>query len=142
VARAERRAVAVEHVGPTAVPGLVAKPILDLAVGLAPTTDPDQVVSAIERLGYQFRGDKGDSGGLLFVLEDRPALQVAHVHVVPYGSEKWRRYLAFRDRLRIDPDARACYAEVKPRRGEQFASDRQACTARKVAFVAGVLSAD
>jgi GrpB-like predicted nucleotidyltransferase (UPF0157 family) len=122
--------------------GLVAKPILDLAVGLASTTDPDHVIPAIERLGCQFRGDKGDTGGLLFVLEDRPAHRIAHVHVVPYGSEKWRQYLAFRDRLRIDPDARACYAEVKRRLGEQFASGRQAYTAGKAAFVAGLLSAD
>jgi GrpB-like predicted nucleotidyltransferase (UPF0157 family) len=135
------RAVAVEHVGSTAVPGLVAKPILDLAVGLAPTSDPDQVIPAMERLGYQFCGDKGDTGGLLFVLEDRPAHRIAHVHVVPHGSEKWRRYLAFRDRLRIDPDARASYAEVKCRLGEQCASDRQAYTAGKAAFVAGLLSA-
>ena len=122
------------------MPGLVAKPILDLAVGLA-STNPDQVIPAIERLGYQFRGDKGDSGGLLFVLEDRPAHRIGHVHVVPYGSEK-RQYLAFRDRLRIDPDARASYAEVKRRLGEQFASDRQVYTAGKAAFVAGLLSAD
>jgi GrpB-like predicted nucleotidyltransferase (UPF0157 family) len=93
-------------------------------------------------LGYQFRGDKGDTGGLLFVLEDRPAHRIAHVHVVPHGSEKWRRYLAFRDRLRIDPDARACYGEVKRRLGEQCASDGQAYTAGKAVFVAGLLSAD
>ena len=83
------RAVAVEHVGSTAVPGLVAKPILDLAVGLAPTTDPDQAVPAIERLGYQFRGDKGDSGGLLFVLEDRPAHRIAL-----FMSSPWQREVA------------------------------------------------
>jgi GrpB-like predicted nucleotidyltransferase (UPF0157 family) len=135
-------AVAVEHVGSTAVPGLVAKPILDLAVGLAPDADPDRVTSAIERLGYEFRGDKGETGGLLFVLEDRPAHRIAHLHVVPHGGEKWRQYLAFRDRLRIDPDARAAYAEVKRRLGEQFAGDRQAYTAGKAAFVAGLLSVE
>jgi GrpB-like predicted nucleotidyltransferase (UPF0157 family) len=70
-------AVAIEHVGSTAVPGLVAKPILDLAVGLAPGADPDHAITAIERLGYVFRGDKGDIGGLLFVLEDRPAHRLA-----------------------------------------------------------------
>jgi GrpB-like predicted nucleotidyltransferase (UPF0157 family) len=123
-------AVAVEHVGSTAVPGLVAKPILDL------------VVLAIERLGYQFRGDKGDTGGLLFVLENRPAHRIAHVHVVPHGGERWRQYLVFRDRLRIDPDARAAYADVKRSLGEQFAGDRQAYTAGKEAFVAGLLSED
>jgi GrpB-like predicted nucleotidyltransferase (UPF0157 family) len=58
-------AVAVAHVGSTAVPGLMAKPILDLAVGLAPATDPGRVIAVLERLGYGFRGDKGDTGGLL-----------------------------------------------------------------------------
>jgi GrpB-like predicted nucleotidyltransferase (UPF0157 family) len=82
-------AVAVEHVGSTAVPGLVAKPIPDLVVGLAPATDSDRVIPAIERLGHQFRGDKGDTGGLLFVLEHRPAHRIAHVHVVPHGGERW-----------------------------------------------------
>jgi GrpB-like predicted nucleotidyltransferase (UPF0157 family) len=135
-------AVAVEHVGSTAVPGLVAKPILDLVVGLAPATDSDRVILAIERLGYQFRGDKGDTGGLLLVLEDGPAHRIAHVHVVPHGGERWRQYLAFRDRLRIDPDARAAYADVKRSLGEQFAGDRQAYTAGKEAFVAGLLSED
>jgi GrpB-like predicted nucleotidyltransferase (UPF0157 family) len=134
--------VAVEHVGSTAVPGLVAKPILDLAVGLAPAADPDRVVRAIERLGYEYRGDKGDTGGLLFVLEDRPAHRIAHLHVVPHGGERWRRYLAFRDRLRTDPDARAAYSEVKRRLGEQFEGDRQAYTAGKAAFVAWLLSVD
>jgi GrpB-like predicted nucleotidyltransferase (UPF0157 family) len=135
-------AVAVEHVGSTAVPGLVAKPILDLAVGLAPATDPDHVIRAIGRLGYAYRGDKGDSGGLLFVLEDRPAHRIAHLHVVPHGGEPWRQYLAFRDRLRSDADARAGYAEVKRRLGERFADDRQAYTAGKAAFVARLLAVD
>jgi GrpB-like predicted nucleotidyltransferase (UPF0157 family) len=135
-------AVAVEHVGSTAVPGLVAKPILDIAVGLPPATDADRIIPAIERLGYEFRGDKGDTGGLLFVLEDRPAHRVAHVHVVPHGGEKWRQYLAFRDRLRIDPGARAACAEVKRTLGERFAGDRQAYTAGKAAFVADLLSVD
>jgi GrpB-like predicted nucleotidyltransferase (UPF0157 family) len=134
--------VAVEHVGSTAVPGLVAKPILDLAIGLAPAADPDSVISALEPLGYEFRGDKGDTGGLLFVLEDRPAHRLAHLHVVPYGGGKWCQYLAFRDRLRIDPDARAAYAEVKRSLGDQFAGDRQAYNAGKAAFVAGLLSED
>jgi GrpB-like predicted nucleotidyltransferase (UPF0157 family) len=135
-------AVAVEHVGSTAVPGLVAKPILDLAVGLAPGADPDRAITAIERLGYAFRGDKGDTGGLLFVLEDRPAHRLAHVHGVPHDGEKWRQYLAFRDRLRTDPHARAAYAELKRSLGEQFADDRQAYTAGKAAFVAALMSAD
>src|SRR5574341_567856 len=72
-------AVAIEHVGSTAVPGLAAKPILDIAVGLAPDADPGQFVARLAPLGWIFRGDNADSG-LLFVLEDRPAHRVAHLH--------------------------------------------------------------
>jgi GrpB-like predicted nucleotidyltransferase (UPF0157 family) len=95
-------AVAVEHVGSTAVPGLPAKPILDVAIGLAPGADPDRVITALRPLGYQFRGDKGDEGGLLLVLKDRPAHRTAHLHLVHHGDVQWRRYLALRDRLRAD----------------------------------------
>ncbi|HEV2929384.1 MAG TPA: GrpB family protein [Propionibacteriaceae bacterium] len=100
------------------------------------------VLSAIERLGFVFRGDKGATGGLLFVLEDRPAHRIAHLHGLPHGGRKWQQYLAFRDRLGADPDARATYAEVKRGLGEQFAADRQGYTAGKAAFVAELLSED
>lgn len=101
-----RLAVAVEHIGSTAVLGLVAKPILDVAVGLDERAELGAVKAVFESLGYRFRGDKGDDGGLLFVLEDRPAHRIAHVHVVGFGDRRWRRYLTFRDRLRADERAR------------------------------------
>jgi GrpB-like predicted nucleotidyltransferase (UPF0157 family) len=62
-ARLGNMAVAIEHVGSTAVPGLVAKPIVDIAIGLASGADPDVAVAALLPLGYQLRGDKGDEGG-------------------------------------------------------------------------------
>jgi GrpB-like predicted nucleotidyltransferase (UPF0157 family) len=134
--------VAVEHVGSTAVPGLVAKPILDLAVGLAPAADPDRVIRAIERLGYEYRGDKGDTRWI--------AVRAGGPAGTPDRASSCRsprrramaRYLAFRDRLRTDPDARAAYTEVKRRLGEQVVGDRQAYTAGKAAFVARLLSVD
>jgi GrpB-like predicted nucleotidyltransferase (UPF0157 family) len=135
-------AVAVEHVGSTAVPGLAAKPILDVAIGLAPGADPDRVITALRPLGYQFRGDKGDEGGLLLVLEDRPAHRIAHLHLVRHGDVQWRRYLALRDRLRADPAARAAYARLKGRLAGQFAGDRRAYTAAKAAFIVELLSED
>jgi GrpB-like predicted nucleotidyltransferase (UPF0157 family) len=135
-------AVAVEHVGSTAVPGLAAKPILDVVIGLAPGTDPDRVIAALGSLGYQFRGDKGGEGGLLLVLEDRPAHRVAHLHLVAHGDAQWRRYLALRDRLRADPAARAAYAQLKGRLAAQFSGDRRAYTAAKAAFIVQLLSQD
>jgi hypothetical protein len=114
----------------------------DLVIGLAPGTDPDWVITALPPLGYQFRGDKGGDGGLLLVVEDRPAHRVAHLHLVGHGDAQWRRYLALRDRLRADPAARAAYAQLKGRLAAQFSGDRGADTAAKAAFIVQLLSED
>jgi GrpB-like predicted nucleotidyltransferase (UPF0157 family) len=132
-------AVALEHVGSTAVPGLVAKPILDLAIGLASDADAGDVTAKLEALGYQFRGDKGELGGLLFVLEDRPAHRIAHVHVVRFGDRQWRGYLRFRDLLRLDAEAADAYAAFKRQIAAQFPEQRAAYTAAKASFIARLL---
>ena len=82
-------AVDVQHVGSTAVPGLAAKPILDLAVALAPGVVTEDVVRRLERLGYEYRGDAGAEGGLVFVLNDRPLHRIAHVHAIHAGDGQW-----------------------------------------------------
>lgn len=133
---------AVEHVGSTAVPGLVAKPILDIAVGLAPNTHLGGVIAALERWGFEYRGDNGDEGGHLFVLDARPHHRVAHVHVVERGDRCWRLYLTFRDRLRTDPVARDSYADVKRELAGRFPHDRRSYTASKAEFIRGLLGGD
>jgi GrpB-like predicted nucleotidyltransferase (UPF0157 family)/predicted nucleotidyltransferase len=131
-------AAAIEHVGSTAVAGVSAKPILDIAVHLAPDVQVDHVVDVVEGQGYEFRGDQGNEGGLLFVLEDRPTHRVAHVHAVRYGDPQWQRYLAVRDRLRSDPAARDAYAALKHRLASQHAKDRGAYTGAKSSFFASL----
>jgi GrpB-like predicted nucleotidyltransferase (UPF0157 family)/SAM-dependent methyltransferase len=121
----------IEHVGSTAVAGLAAKPILDVVVGLAGRADLGDVTGKLEELGYEFRGDKGEAGGCLFVLEDTPKNRVAHVHLVRHDDELWNRYLAFRDRLRDDPDAQTAYASLKRELARQHRHDRAAYTAGK-----------
>ncbi|NUT35187.1 MAG: NUDIX domain-containing protein [Hamadaea sp.] len=132
-------AVAVEHVGSTAVAGLAAKPIADVAVRLASHTAPSHVIAALTDAGYLFRGDCGDGGGLLFVAETQPGLRQAHVHVVGYDDPQFERYLAVRDRLRGDPQAAAAYAALKRGLAEQHPDDRAAYTAAKTGFLTGLL---
>lgn len=139
VARALSSAAAgVEHVGSTAVPGLVAKPIIDLAAGVGDAR-PEAVRQPLERLGYQYRGDAGEHGGLVFVLDDRPRHRVAHVHVVEYGGSQWRRYLAFRDLLRSDASARAAYARLKIGLARTYPDDRKAYQDAKDGLVRDLL---
>ncbi|WUH99302.1 GrpB family protein [Spirillospora sp. NBC_00431] len=129
------KAVSIEHVGSTSVPGLCAKPILDMAVALASDAVTEDVVAALEPLGYVYRGDKGDDGGLLFVLEDRPGRRVAHVHAVQKGDGQWDRWLIFRDLLRNDARARADYDRLKRELAARHPRDRRAYTLDKTSFV-------
>jgi GrpB-like predicted nucleotidyltransferase (UPF0157 family) len=131
--------VAVEHVGSTAVPGLPAKPIIDIAVALAAHATTDAVVAVLVPVGYLFCGDKGEEGGLLFVLEDSPAHRIAHVHAVGSGGRLWTNYIGLRDRLRRDAAARASYGELKRDLARQFSGDRPAYTAGKGPFISGLL---
>jgi GrpB-like predicted nucleotidyltransferase (UPF0157 family) len=129
----------IEHVGSTAVPGLRAKPILDVAVGVASPSERE-LRRRLEPLGFVWRGDAAGDGGLLFVLENRPDRRVAHVHVVEHGGRDWREYLAFRDRLRRDAAARAAYVELKEALAARFPHDRGSYTAGKHDFIEALLA--
>lgn len=127
-------AVAVEHVGSTAVPGLPAKPILDIAAGLRPGADP---VEALESLGFIQRGNVKDEQ--LFGWEDSPRHRVVNLHVVLHGSRRWREWLLFRDELRVDDALRDEYATLKADLARRFPDDRHAYIAGKKVFVRRVL---
>ena len=126
-----RSAVSVEHIGSSAVPGLATKPIIDLAVGLSGQVPLEELRNALGDIGYQFRGDAGDHGGLVFVLDDRPKHRVVHLHVVDHGAAQWRRYLTFRDLLLANSEARESYERMKRDLAAKFPRDRKAYQAAK-----------
>jgi GrpB-like predicted nucleotidyltransferase (UPF0157 family) len=104
-------AVGIEHIGSTSVPGLCAKPIVDVLVGLPELELSEEQVEAMEGLGYEFLGEYGLSGRLFF----RKHPRTHHVHVVEYGGVHWDRQLTFRDALRTDADERQRYDAFKRR---------------------------
>ena len=122
---------AVEHIGSTSVRDLLAKPIVDLAARLVPSASEERAVARLEGAGWEYRGDAGNAGGFVFVLEVRPDFRVAHLHVVHHDDAQWPQYLAFRDRLRADPSARAEYERVKCVLAAEHVDDREAYTAGK-----------
>jgi len=129
---------AIEHVGSTAVPGLVAKPILDLAV--ATTADLDAIKDALAHAGYIYRGDAGTDGGHLFVRESAPRVRTHHVHVVRPEDPQLEAYRLLRDYLRTTPRARDTYAGEKRALASAFAGDRKAYTAAKQRIVERLLA--
>jgi GrpB-like predicted nucleotidyltransferase (UPF0157 family) len=130
----------IQHVGSTAVPGLAAKPIIDIAVAVASLVDVQRCRPLLIALGYLDRGDAGREGGYVFVKERVPEVRTHHLHMVTIDDPQWANYLSFRDRLRADAALRKEYAALKWKLQERFACDRQGYTAAKDAFIRRVLA--
>jgi GrpB-like predicted nucleotidyltransferase (UPF0157 family) len=133
----------VEHVGSTAVPGLAAKPVIDL---MASVCDPDAVVSrAGERLaadGWCYVPPELDqrTWRRFFVRPDASGQRrVAHLHVIAAGHPRWAEQIAFRDALAGDDRLARSYEVLKRRLAEQHKGDREAYTDAKAQFVAAAL---
>lgn len=135
-------AQAVEHIGSTTVPGLLAKPIIDLAVGLRPGTVVAEITEPMSQLRWIYRGDAGEDGGWVFVMEDTPWHRVAHAHAVEYGGAQWVKYLAFRQLLCGNPTARHAYEATKARSAEEHPDGGRGYTMRKDATVQRLLAGD
>jgi len=130
-------ALDVEHYGSTSVPGLVAKPLLDILVGGAEATDPAPYIAALSPLGYDYSAHAGVPEHLVF---GRGTARTHLVHVVRYGGETWRKALAFRDALRTDPGLRDDYAALKRQLAERHGFERSRYTAAKSAFIERALT--
>lgn len=128
---------AIEHVGSTAVPGLAAKPILDIDVLLKNAGDLPQVVERLEPLGYRYQGDLGIAGRDAF---QQPAGTFPHhLYVCAPNGEEYHRHLAFRDYLRGHADISAHYARLKRELAARAPADRDEYTRGKSHFVVEVL---
>lgn len=127
--------VAIEHFGSTSIPGIKAKPILDILVGLKQFKDGDLLVGPLTALGYVYVGTEVVPDDHLFGLG---VARTVLVHAVEHGGAHWRRNLRFRDRLRADPALAARYEALKVEMAERFANERAAYTAAKQAFIDSV----
>jgi GrpB-like predicted nucleotidyltransferase (UPF0157 family) len=128
--------VRVEHVGSTAVPGLPAKPIIDLDAVVRPADVPD----AIDRLaaaGYAHLGERGVAGREAFAAPDGSAPH--HLYVCPIGSPALTDHLRFRDALRADGRLAAEYARLKRGLASRFGCDRDGYCEAKTGFIRAVL---
>ena len=133
-------AIDMQHVGSSAVPDLLAKPIIDIAVGMRRPEDVLPFVPELERNGFLFRGEDVP-GQLLLVRGDfEQDTRTHHIHVVTWDGKAWRDYVRFRDLLRSDPEKAARYKARKLQLAERFPHDRKRYTAGKNELIAQLLS--
>jgi GrpB-like predicted nucleotidyltransferase (UPF0157 family) len=129
--------VTVEHIGSTAVPGLAAKPVIDMDVVVPSAADVPEAIGRLATLGYVHRGDLGIPGREAF---SSPAGSPRHhLYVCALGSEELRRHRCFRDYLLAHPDDARAYGALKKAAAQRFAEDRAAYNGAKTPFVESVL---
>jgi GrpB-like predicted nucleotidyltransferase (UPF0157 family) len=131
-------ALAIEHVGSTAVPGLSAKPIIDIEVVIASAYQFPAVKDRLERFGYIHRGPCGvPDREVLRCVIDLPA---HHLYVCETESRPLREHLRFRNALRQNPELAAQYATLKQALADQYRHDRDAYTEAKTGFIRSALA--
>jgi GrpB-like predicted nucleotidyltransferase (UPF0157 family) len=127
----------IEHVGSTAIPGLAAKPVIDIMAGVESLAASGGAIAAASRIGYVHFPYRPDV--MHWFCKPSPAFRTHHLHLVPFNSREWIERLAFRDYLRRDSTAAAEYAALKHKLAIAFEFDRESYTDAKGPFIRRVI---
>ncbi len=126
----------IQHIGSTSIPGMLAKPIVDIAIAVADFEQAKTCIPLVEGLGYEYKGEFGIPRRHYFVKGDP---RLFHLHMSESESIEWQNTLLFRDYLRDHPEAAQEYAQLKQQLAAKFPHDRDAYLDGKSEFVEGVL---
>ena len=126
----------IQHIGSTSIPGMPAKPILDIGIAVTDFEEAVRCVTPLENLGYTYKGENGIPRRHYF---GKGTPRTHHVHMLEIKSEAWRNHLLFRDCLIRNPEAALEYARMKQELAKQFANDREAYQVGKDSFIKSTL---
>ncbi len=132
----------IEHIGSTAVPGLEAKPTIDILFEQPAGRSVEEIISAWQAYDYYYLTDHRDH--LMFIRGYGPRgleRESYHIHMAPFSREDLWDRLYFRDWLRREPGEAAVYEQLKRRLAARFPHDREAYTKGKTAYVVSVTAA-
>jgi GrpB-like predicted nucleotidyltransferase (UPF0157 family) len=127
----------IEHVGSTAVPGLLAKPVIDIMVGVNGLVESMPAVTVLKQLNYHYFPYR--SSEMHWLCKPSPSFRTHHLHLVPFQSDLWIERVAFRDYLRSHPDVAVQYGQLKANLANEFRFDREAYTDAKGPFIRRVV---
>jgi GrpB-like predicted nucleotidyltransferase (UPF0157 family) len=131
-------AVAIEHIGSTAVSALEAKPIIDILVGVRKLEDAEKCIAPLSEIGYEYRGESGISGRFYF-RKGTADVSTHHLNVALMTGDFWRSHLLFRDYLRRHADVAQSYGKLKRELALKHKGNRPAYTEAKADFIERVL---
>jgi GrpB-like predicted nucleotidyltransferase (UPF0157 family) len=130
-----------EHVGSTAVPGLRAKPVIDIVVPVVSLEETQLAVPVLTADGWLFWPEDPNRDYRLWFLRPTPQERTHHLYLIQHDHPELRRLLLFRDALRDDADLRAAYAALKDQLTKRHPTDRDAYTDAKSAFISATVRA-
>jgi GrpB-like predicted nucleotidyltransferase (UPF0157 family) len=129
--------VDLEHIGSTSIPGIKAKPVLDIMAGVTQLEKAHFCKVPLEGIGYVYLADAGIENDHVF---GKNVPRTHYLHIVEYGGSKWTNHLYFRDRLRSDPALAQAYEELKEELSRKFSNNRAKYHDAKSKFINEVVA--
>lgn len=142
LARLGSRLVEIRHFGSTAVPGLAAKPVIDLIAGVGSMDEADALLPELRGLGYHYPG--AANAGIpnrRWLFMHHEGHRTHQLHLVEHDGAAWRDRVGFCERLKADAGLRARYGALKQALAARFAADRDDYNAHKQAFILSAIGA-
>ena len=130
--------IEIQHIGSTAIPGIKAKPVLDMIIGVARLKDALLCQAPLEALDYDYIAHAGLPNDHVF---GKGLARTHFIHVVEHGSTEWANPLLFRDKLRKDAKLAHEYERLKEELEERFGNNPAAYTSEKLRFIREVIAA-
>jgi GrpB-like predicted nucleotidyltransferase (UPF0157 family) len=132
------RVLDIQHIGSTSIPGMAAKPLIDIDVIMPTAADVIDACPLMEAAGYEPRGNRYDAD--IFAFMRRTATPRQRIYLCPEGHDTHHRRILFRDYLRTHPQAASDYQALKLKLAEDFEYDGDGYTAAKAAFVNDIVA--
>lgn len=127
----------IEHVGSTAVPGMIAKPVIDVMFGVKSLVESKPVIDILVEHGYEYWPYKAEV--MHWFCKPSDAFRTHHLHLIPFASPLWKERIKFRDILRSDKNIATQYANLKRELAAIYKEDRETYTEKKWPFIQRVL---
>lgn len=134
------KVLAVEHIGSTAVPGLGAKPIIDMMAGVQGLAEADQCILLLRKIGYTSFTPEPQDSDHYYCCGKGPHSVGYHLHLVRFKSHEWEKHLLFRDCLRNHSEVAQQYYELKKELAARYHSNRGTYTKTKTSFIESVIA--
>jgi GrpB-like predicted nucleotidyltransferase (UPF0157 family) len=127
----------IEHVGSTSVPGLIAKPVIDIMFSVKSLEESRPAIDVLVRNGYEYYPYKEDV--MHWFCKPSDAFRTHHLHLIPFESPLWYERIKFRDLLRSNPEIANEYSALKQELAARYKEDREIYTDKKWPFIQYVL---